>query len=150
LPDEKYVIEVRRTGFQPKQLDLVLPRHDKDRPMSVVLDVAMAGECQPEEFVSYDPDDKTKLLVRLRTPQGPMGKVTVRLMNAKTGEAFLRQTNDAGELSFATLNAGHYHLTVAAPVGFREVEVANFFIARETRTTIALQMMKGDAITICQ
>lgn len=149
VPQGEYQFEVVRDGFIPRK-PTVIRLIGRNEPLAITLDVSETGHCINQHSTSYADTPGRKLTGVVLTSEQPLANAQVDLVgtSALTVVATTR-SNNRGEFSFANLQPGEYSMRVSRS-GFRDEQVASCWVAKETTTTVKIEMIGKDLLRVCQ
>jgi len=151
-PFGRYEVEASRKGFKTKKLGIVEIAGLEMKSLAICLDVAIPG-CIEDYSISYDRGGETDggtLEGRVASDRQQLNDVQIELVNASEGRVVAARTSDErGDFRFKGLAAGQYALRVSK-AGYHDEAIRRFWVTRENRTRVSVDMLQEGKMRVCQ
>jgi hypothetical protein len=152
VPIGRYEVEASHKGFKTKKFGIVEIAGLEMKSLAISLDVANPG-CIEDYSISYDHSVETDggtLEGRVASDRQELNDVQVELVNASEGRVVAaRKSDEKGDFRFKDLVAGQYVLRVSK-AGYHDEAIRSFWVTRENRTRVSVDMLKEGKMQVCQ
>ena len=151
-PIGKYELQIEGAGFKMKNLGVIDSGNFQPNALSISLDIANPG-CGDSYSIHYSAIDESlggSVRVSVTESGRSLDKTSVQLFYTEGSVEYLgAKTGDSDEIKFDSLRPGRYEIRVGT-TGFHELTTKSFYVTRENRTSIKVDLLKEGLIRICQ